>query len=178
MSEKSRHTPPNVRIIAKNNQIWSVDWADDPNEYCRSFNSRARELNLGLVATTHFPKGRRWNRLWVVCGILGLLGLTAYVVKLWLFSPFWIFHNHRHEMVFRYRTRIHAWCEAPPTHYIHFREKPKVEVKVGRLIRPVYDENSTVRGFGHGVDDYGVDYPIEKFQQLRADPSQPTQSHY
>lgn len=173
MSEKSRRMPPNVRIVAKNDQTWSVDWADDPNEYCRAFNTRSRELNLGLVATPHFPKQTSGKRRWFWIGLVSLIALAAYG-SYWLFAPCWIFHNPKRDLVFRYATRIHLWCNAPPTHYIHFREKPKEEVKMGRIVRPLYGKDGLIHGFGFGVEDNRVDYPIDTFQSLRNDQTQPT----
>lgn len=164
MSEKSRHTPPNVRIVAKNDQTWSVDWADDPNEYCRSFNARARELNLGLVATPHFPKRRKVHRGWYWSGLASVLALIAYGL-FWLFTPCWMFHNR--DLVIRYPTRIHLWCNSPPTHYIHFREKPKQEAKVGQIIHPMYHKDGSFLGFEYGVEDNRMVYPVEEFAKIR-----------
>lgn len=170
MSEKSHPTPPNVRIIAKNNQTWSVDWADDPNSYCRSFNTRSRELNLGLTATPHFPKAkpRTWLR-YVACAVgIGALGA---VVKLWLFSPYWIFFNPHRDLVFRYDTRIHFWCNAPPTHFIHFKDGAIVTAK---LIDPRYGPTGGIFAFGRMDDTTQMEYPVARFEAKRHDRSTPT----
>lgn len=144
MSEKSRRSRPNVRIVAKNNQTWAEDWASDPNSYCRAFNARARELGLGLVATPHFPKPNRRLRWLTLAGVIAVVALGC-AFKYVVLAPYWTFTNAERNMAIRYPTRVHYWCRALPTHCAHFVDGKEI---FGRIVRPQFLDNGSIEGFG------------------------------